>query len=295
MKQFSLAVLLGVAALFGVALESQASGFRRGGGCCESYAPCASAPCAAAPCAPAAPAPVKYETRKITVYKPVTKEKEVEVLVCKTITKPVEYKYTVCVPVTTVETRKITVCTPVSKQVEYMCTVMVPKTMEKKVMCTTYQCVTETIVEKVPVCKTVCVTCVDECGRCYTHRERVTEWVERPRCITKRIPIVTEKTVLVTVCEAVQQKAVKTVCEMIPSVKEIKVNVCTMVPETRVGTRLVCETVTEKVKRKVTFCEMVPFEETVQVPVCSPCATPCNDCGTTTSYRGGLFRRGCCH
>jgi hypothetical protein len=40
-------------------------------------------------------------------------------------------------------------------------------------------------------------------------------------------------------------------------------------------------------------------EETVRVPVCTPCATPCNDCGYghTVGHRGGFFRRssGCCN
>jgi hypothetical protein len=182
-----------------------------------------------------------------------------------------------------------------------MCTVMVPTTVEKKVQCTTYQCVNETIVEKVPVCRTVCVTSVDECGRCCTHRERVTEWVERTRCVVKRIPIVTEKTVVCTVCVPVQKKAMKTVCEIVRTEQEVMVNVCSFVQQPRVGTRLVCDTVTVKEKRKVQFCDTVVTEETVRVPVCAPCAAPCSDCGQGDcghhSRRGGFFRRGssCCN
>jgi hypothetical protein len=293
MNRFGLAALFAVVAVLGIALESQASGglFRRCGGCDG----CGPAPCATTECAPA---PVQYEERKVKVYKSVLKEKDVEVLVCKRVTREEKYTYTVCVPVTTQEKRKVTVCTPVSKQVECVYTVMVPKTVEKKVMCTTYQCVTENIVEKVPVCKTVCVTCVDECGRCHTHRERVTVWEERVRCCVKRIPIVTEKTVMVTVCEAVQQKGTRTVCEIVRTEQEITVKVCTFVHEKREGTRLVCDTVTEKVMRKVHFCETVVTEETVRVPVCAPCATPCSDCGDCgRGHRAGFFRRssGCCN
>jgi hypothetical protein len=292
MNRFGLAALFAVVAVLGIALESQASGglFRRCGGCDG----CGPAPCATAPCAPA---PIQYEERKVKVYKSVLKEKEVEVLVCKKVTREEKYNYTVCVPVTKQEKRKVTVCTPVSRQVEYVYTVMVPRTVEKKVMCTTYQCVNETIVEKVPVCKTVCVTSVDECGRCCTHRERVTVWEERTRCVVKRIPISTEKTVLVTVCDAVQQKGMKTVCEIVRTEQEVTVNVCSFVHEARVGTRMVCENVTVKEKRKVTYCDTVVTEETVRVPVCAPCATPCSDCGTSGHGHRGFFRRssGCCN
>ncbi len=283
MNRFSLAALFAVVAVLGIALESQASGglFRRCGGCDGCAAPCAE---------PCAPAPVQYEEKKVKVYKSVMKEKEVEVLVCKTVTTPEKYFYTVCVPVTKDEKRKVIVCTPVSKEVDCVYTCMVPKTIEKKVMCTTYQCVNETIVEKVPVCKTVCVTYVDECGRCCTKRERVTEWCERTRCVVKKIPIVTEKTVLCTICVPVQTPGKKTVCDIVRTEQVIDVKVCSFVPEKREGTRMVCSTVTEKVKRKVCYCETICTEETIRVPVCAPCAVPCSDCG----HRTGLFRR-CCN
>ncbi len=294
MNRFGLAALFAVVALLGIALDSQASGglFRRRGGC-EG---CGASPCAEAPCAAA---PIQYEVRKVKVYKQVMKEKEVEVLVCKQITREEKYNYTVCVPVTTQEKRKVTVCTPVSKEVDYVYTVMVPRTVEKKVQCTTYKCINETIVEKVPVCRTVCVTYVDDCGRCCTRQERVTEICERTRCVVRRIPIVTEKTVCVTVCDAVPTKGKKTVCDIVRTEQEIMVNVCKIVHEPHVGTRLVCDTVQVKEKRKVHFCDTIVTEETIRVPVCNPCATPCNDCGYSQScgHRGGFFRRssGCCN
>jgi hypothetical protein len=285
-------------ALMGLTQDSQANGgFRRCRGGCDTG--CASAPCAA-PCATVAPVPVpvQYEERKVKVYKQVMVEKEVEVLECKKFTREEKYNYTVCVPVTREEKRKVWECNYISKPVEYTYTVMVPKTVDKLVKCTTYQCVRETICEQVPVCKTVCVTCVDECGRCHTRRERVTVMEERTRCVVKRIPIVTEQMVKVTVCEAQLMKGVRTVCEAVRTEKEVMVKVCSYENRPMVGTRTVCEYKTEKVKRKVQVCELVATETIVRVPVCSTsCSTPCDDCGTSHHRRSGLFRRGggCCN
>ena len=197
MKKFLGTACLTIVALVGLAQVAEANGglFRRSSGCCDT--PCATTP-----------APVKYEERKVKVYKNVWKEKEVEVLECKRVTTPEEYTYMVSVPVWTDAKRKVTVCTPTSKEVDYTYTVMTPKTMEKKVQCTTYNCVTEMVKETVPVCRTVCVTCVDECGRCHTRRERVTCMEEVTRCVVKRIPVVTEQTVKYTVCEPVQHMSI---------------------------------------------------------------------------------------
>ena len=296
MKRLSVLALFAGVAFLGLAVESKANGlFRRHSGCDScAAAPCAAAPCAPAPCAPA-PAPVVWEDRKVTKYKSVIVEKEVEALVCKTATKEEKYTYTVCVPVTKQEKRKEIVCTPVSKEVDYTYTVLVPKTVTKEIMCTTYTCVTEMVKECVPVCKTVCVTCVDECGRCHTRRERVTVMEERTRCVTKRIPLTEKKLVNVTVCEPVQHKGKKTICEIVRSEREVLVNVCSYVNEKREGTRTVCFTVTEKVKRKVNVCQTVAYEETIKVAVggcAAPCST-CSDCGHERHrlFSGGLFRR----
>src|SRR5207344_3146275 len=105
-----------------------------------------------------------------------------------------------------------------------------------------------TIVEKVPVCKTVCVTCVDECGRCHTRRERVTVMEERTRCVVKRIPIVEERTVNVTICEAVVQKGKRTVCDMVRTQKEVMVKVCSFEHQKREGSFLIGSATTEKVQ-----------------------------------------------
>ena len=287
MKQLMATAFLATVALFGLTADTEANcggKFRRCKGGCESAC--------AQPCAPVATVAVepKFEDRKVKVYKQVMKEKEVDVLVCKQVMKDVPYTYTVCTQVMKAEKRMVAVCTPTMKEVDYSYTVMVPKTTEKMVKCVRYECVRENIVECVPVCKTVCVTCVDECGRCHTRRERVTVMEERTRCVTKRIAVEEERKVLVCTYDSVVKQGKKTVCEYVHSQKEVTVNVCSYVNEPRQGVRKVCETVTEKVKHKVQYCETVVEETTVRVQVGgAACATPCNDC---TSTRGGLFRRG---
>jgi hypothetical protein len=277
MKHLFAAAVLATVAFFGLVQSSQAHGglFRSCGGCDSGCAPCV-------------PVEVKYEERKVTCYKQVMKEKEIEVLQCKRVMTPEKYFYTVCVPVTKEEKRKVIVCTPVMKEVEYTCTVMVPKTIEKKVMCTTYTCEKVMIVEKVPVCKLTCVTCVDECGRCHRHLERVTCIEERTRCVIKKTPVYTEQIVKCVICEPVLTKAKKMVCEIVRTEKEEIVKVCSFIHEKKEGTRMVCSTVTEKVKTKVSYCEMVPYETTVKVAICPPAA--CSDCGY---HRVSFFRRGC--
>jgi hypothetical protein len=281
MNRLYVAALLATVAILGLTAQSQAGGlFRRCGGC------------EAAPCAPCAPVEVKYEERKVIQYKTKFVEKEIEVLECKRFLREEKYTYTVCVAVTTPTPRKEIVCTPKYTEVDCTYTVMVPKTELKEVMCTTYTCERVMVTEKVPVCKTVCVTCVDECGRCFTRRERVTVIEEVTRCVVKRTPVVTKQMVSVTTCYPELRKGKKTVCEMVRSERDVIVNVCSYVPQKREGVRTVCEYKTEKVMRKVQVCETYPVEVTVRVPVCSTsCSSPCNDCGHT---RGGLFRRGSC-
>lgn len=286
MKHLFATAALALVAFFGLTQDSQANGglFRRcRGGCdtgCETVVACT-------------PAPVQYEDRKVTRYKQVVKEKEVDVLECKRINREEKYTYTVCVPVTREEKRKVIECTPVHKEVDYVYTVMVPKTIQKKVQCTTYQCIRENIVEKVPVCRTVCVNYVDECGRCCVRRERVTCIEEVTRCVVKRVPIVTEQVVNVVICEPEQRKGKKTICEIVRTEKEVAVQVCSYEHQKREGVRTVCELVTEKVKRKVQYCELVAYEEVVRVAI-TPCAPACNDCAPT-HHRVGFFRRGCCN
>jgi len=303
MKQFLGTACLTIVALIGLAQITEAKGlFRRSSGCGST--PCA-APCEA-PCAAPAPAPIQYEERKITVYKNVMVEREIEVLECRRVMSEEKYTFMVSVPVWNEAKRLVTYCTPVSKQVEYTYTVLVPKTMQKKVNVTTYNCVTETVVEKVPFCRTICVQAVDECGRCYMQRQTVTETRDVTRCIVKRIPVVTEQMVNYTVCEPVTHKGMRTVCEIVRNTREETYKVCSYTQEKREGVRTVCNVVTEKVKRKVQVCERVASEQVIRVAIAQPCAAPC----ATTSYSncgghrggmfngGGLFRRGgggCCN
>jgi hypothetical protein len=129
----------------------------------------------------------------------------------------------------------------------------------------------------------------------------VTEWVERTRCVVRRVPVYTEKTIMVTVCDRVETKGKKMVCDIVRNEREVLVDVCTIQHQKKEGVRTVCDVVTAKVKRKVQVCENVWTEETVRVPVCAPttCNSGCNDCyqGGHGHSRGGFFRRGggCCN
>jgi hypothetical protein len=223
------------------------------------------------------------------------KEREIEVLECRRVNREEKYNYTVCVPVEKMEKRKVIVCTPVQREVDVVYTVMVPKCVEKKVQCTTFRCERVMITEKVPVCRTVCVTYVDDCGRCCTKRQTITEMVDRQRCVVNRIPVVTERVIQVTICEAIQQKGKKMICEIQRNETEQMVKVCVMERKEMQGVRMVCDTVTEKVKRKVQYCEMQPYEETIKVQVGGFCNAPVNNC--CQSSRTSFFRRGggCCN
>lgn len=241
MKRMFVFAVLATVAVLGVALDAQASGcgnggglFRRHRGGCGDCGGCATTACAAP-----APAPVQYVEQKVTRYKQVMVEKEITEVVCKRVTREEKYTYTV----------------------------MVSKCVPQTVKQTTYKCVTENVNVVVPVRKVVCVTCTDECGRCYTQRQCITENVNCVRTVVKRVPVVQDVVVNTVVCEA----------------------------QKREGTRLVCEIVRENVKRKVQVCQLQPYTETIRVAVCN---TTCNSCDSGCGHhghghRGGLFRRGC--
>jgi len=296
LKRLSVHGLLALVALLGIVVESQAKGglFRRSSGCggCE-------APCAAAPVMPVAQVAPQFEDRKVTAYKYVTVEKEIDVVVCRTVMKDVPYTFTVCVPVTKQETRKQTYYQTVQKEVEYKYTVLVPRTVQRTVKQTTYRCETEQIVEKVPVCRTIRVSCVDECGRCYTRCERVTVMEDRTRCVVKRIPVVQDVVINEVVCDRVEKVGKRIVCDVVPQVRDVVVNVCTMTYEKREGVRKVCEVVRENAKQKVQVCQQVAYETTVRVQIGGGECAPTCDVGYGGGHggrRGGLSRRGgCCH
>jgi len=307
----SVLTMVAIAALAGVALlpaTSEAFG-RRKASCCEiappcGGSPCGASPCAAAPCAPVAapaPAPVQYREVQVTKYRQEMVAKDVVELICKTITKQVPYTYNVCTPVVTPTKKLVNVCKTVTKEVPTTYTVMVPRTVQEKVMCTTYQCVTDVVTKQVPVCHTVRVPSVDACGNCTYVCQRVTEMQTVSCNVVRRVPVQTERLVNRTVCEAVQQKGTRLVCEVVTVQQEVTVNVCSYKTEVMTGKRLVCEVVTEKVLRKVQVCQVTPYTETVRVPVAVPCATTsCNEgCGQAacgeTACGGGHARRGLFH
>jgi len=303
MKHLFAAALLAVTAILGITQDSQAGGlFRRNRGGDGCAAPCDQ------PCAQVAPAPVveaRWEERKVTRYKPVMVEREIDVVECKRVAREEKYAFTVSVPVERMEKRKISVATPVQKEVEFVYTVMVPRVVEKKVQVCNYRIDRQMVTEKVPVCRTVCVNYVDECGRCCVRREQVTDMVERTRCVVTRVPVMEERVVQTTVCEAVQQKGKKMICEIVRSEREEMVKVCSFEQQKREGVRTIYDVVTEKVKRKIQVCEMQSYEEVVRVQVggCAPVYQ--NDCygggsgGGHHGGRGGFFRRGggggCCN
>ena len=332
---------VGLAAL--LPSTSSASGWlRRGCGGCES-----------APCAPAAaPAPVQYETRMVTRYKPVMKERIVEDVVSRMVPRDEKYTYTcmvpvhsqekrtvtcyemvrrevdqkitVMVPTTVKEKRKVIECDRITKQVEYKYYEMVPRQVKEKVKQTVYDRRVKEVEETVPVCRVVRHQHVDECGRCYTTCERVTEMQKVKHCVVECVPTVREVEVCRTVCDRVERVGKRTVCEYIPREREIEVcairceaqerivkrciveavpqkrevlvNVCHYKAEKRDGVRRVYDCVRENVKRKVQYCEMVPYQEEIRVPVCptSACNDSCGDHGRRRLFAGLFNRGGCC-
>jgi hypothetical protein len=293
----SVLTMLAIAALAGIALlpgTSEAFG-RRKASCCEIAPPCCAAPCA--PVVAAKPAPVEYRDVKVTKYKQEMVTKDVVELVCKTVMKEVPYKYTVCTPVITPTKKLVNVCKTVTKEVPGTYTIMVPRTVQEKVTCMTYQCTTEVVTKQMPVCRTVCVPCVDACGNCTYVRRSVTEMQTVTCNVVKRVPVTKEMIVNKTICEPVQKTGTRTVCEVVTVQQEVTVNVCTYKTEVKEAKRLVCEVVTEKVARKVQVCQMTPYTETVRVPVAAPCATTscCEPACGGRAHRS-LFRRGgCCN
>lgn len=290
-----LAAVLGVSA---VTASTALALPRLRGGCSPCSTSCAT------PCAQN----VQYVDKKVTAYKSVWKEKEVECTVMKPVTKWIEEK----VPCTVMERRveKKTIkenyneCVTVQEPCTY--TVMEQKIEAKKQIVTSYKCVTKQVQECVPVCRRVRVCCVDPCTGCgrmvWT---TVTENVTRCRNVVERIPVQTEVTCNVVTCVPVQKQGTRNVVKMVPKTRDVVCEVVTCVPVQKVNVvrRCVTECVAEKVKQKVSYCEVVPYETTVKVAVCTPCPTPCPAPCTTACAppcpRTGLFaklfqRKNCC-
>ncbi|MCI0680564.1 MAG: hypothetical protein L0Y71_00550 [Gemmataceae bacterium] len=274
-----LVAILGLTAL-APSTASAFGGLRRSCGGCEVVA------CAPAP-APA-PVEVKYEERTVTRYRPVTKEKEVTCFVNKMV--PREVKCTVMVPYTIKEKRTVTVCVPVFHDVECKYTERVPRVVKEKITRTLTERRVHPYEDLVPVCRVVCTPCVDECGRCTTKCERITEMRKVTRHKIECVPVVREFEVSRVEWDCVEKVGVRKVCEMRREQREIEVSLVRCRPEE--VTRTVYDCVPEKVTRKVTYCEMEPYQEVIRVPVCPP-TTECCGSGCGGRMFGGLFRRGC--
>lgn len=273
--------MLSLAAL----LPSTASAF---GGLRRSCGGCEVAACA--PAAAPAPVEVKYEERTVTRYRPVTKEKEVTCVVNRMV--PREVVRTVMVPYSVKEKRVVTVCVPVWREVEHRYTEMIPRIVKEVVKQTVIDRRVREIEDTVPVCRLVCKPCVDECGRCCTKCERVTEMVTLKRRVVDCIPVVRDVEVCRTVCDRVERVGMRKVCDMHREQREVEVCVVRCRPEERVCKVYDC--VPETVTRMVRYCEMVPYQEVIRVPVC-PTSDCCESgCGHRRVF-GGLLSRGGCH
>lgn len=216
----------------------------------------------------AKPCEVTWEERKVTCYKNVTKEKEIEVTVCK--------------PVYTNEVRKKT------------CTVCTPVWTEEKRTCTVYKRVAKEVEKEVTRCVRVAVTCCDPCtGRSRTRCEKqlVTEKVkctvyecvpEKKEytvkvCSYKKEEKTTECTVRVCKMEQVKEKRKVQYCERVPY--ETTVKVCVRKP----------------VECKPVACK--PACEKVCKPACEKtCKKDCCEkkCGRGLNLGGRLASRNTC-
>ena len=270
LRLFVFLATLGLVALLPSA--SSASGWlRRCGGCCDS-APCTTT-CAVEP---------RYEDRVVTCYKPVTRQKEIDVCVTKMV--PREVKRIVMVPYTVTEKRTVLECVPTWRDVECKYVEMVPHVVKDRVKQTCIERRTREVEEVVPVCRVVCKPCVDECGRCYNRCERVTENVKVKRCVVDCVPVTREVEVCRTVCERVERTGMRRVCEYVH--RERVVDVCRVQCRPEERTCTVWDCVPTTVKRTVCYCEMVPYETTIRVCVTPACDTGCDHgCGHGCGHR----------
>ena len=336
-RSLKISLLVAVSGLWTLLpVVSSASGGRRG---------CGDSNCTS--CVAEAP---RYEDRVVTRYKCVTKERVVDEVVSRMVPHEEKYTYTVMVPVPTQEKRTVTHYTPqrrevdvkythmvpstvkevrrmahfvpVTKVVDYTYFVSIPHTHKKIVKQTVYECQTRTVEDTVPVCRLVRREHVDECGRCYTTCERVTEMQKVTRCVVDRVPVTRdvetcettytreERKGQKTVCDVERRErdvevcvvrytpeeriCKRTICEYVPHQREILVNVCHYRSEERTGVRTVYTCVKDTVKRTVAYTEMVPYQETIRVAVGGGCHTSSDCCdGGRRRLFGGLFHRNC--
>lgn len=285
---------LGIAVLFAAGVAADAA---------DSAAPCPSAP--------------QFVEKKVTAYRCVRKEKEVEVTVNEMVPRQVEVKYTCyemktepvkqrvvsyeCYPVEkefkvtcmemrmVEEKRKVCEYERVMKEVEHKYTEMVPeyKPVKKKVV--TWKCDTTMVEEVVPVCRKVLVRCEpDPCAGCLARclpnfkTETVTEYKKVCRPVVTRTPIEHEVECMERTFRPVERTCKRMVCELKPHEKEIVVNVCKPFPVEKTIKRCVIER-REKVEDViVNVCKPVPVEKTCMRTVydCKPTKKMVKQCWT---------------
>jgi hypothetical protein len=271
---------LAVAALFVAGNAADASWFQRD---------CGPTTVSSAPCPP------QFVEKKVTAYRCVMKEKEVEVTVNELVPRQVEVKYTAyelktepvkqkvvryeCFPVEkefkvtcmemrmVEEKRKVCEYDRVMKEVEYKYMEMVYGEKKEKKKVVTWKCDSKVVEEIVPVCRKVLVRCEpDPCAGCLAScfpRYKVETVVENRkvcRTVVTRTPVEQEVECVVRTCTPVERIGKRMVCELKPREKEIIVNVCKPFPVVKIDKRCVLER-REKIEEViVNVCKRVPVE-----------------------------------
>ena len=268
-------------------------------------------------CAPAcAPAP-QYVEQKVTAYRCVVREREVEVTVNRLVPREVEYKYVVntmvnepvkrmvtryeCVPVertfkTTVmemvnvpEKRKVTEYVRAEREVEYKYIENVYNDVKEKKTITTYKCESHVVEECVPVCRKCLVRCPPDpcaCGlaACLPRYQWVTVVDQKKVCrtVVTKTPVVQEVECVTRVCKPVERTGKRTICELTPVEREVTVNVCKCVPVERTSKCTVLERRAINEEVTVNVCKCVPVEHTGKKTVydCVPTKTKVKQCYT---------------
>lgn len=259
----------------------------------------------AAPCVtPSAP---QFVEKRVTAYRCVNKEKEVEVIVNTMVPRQVEVKYTAyemksepvrqrvvryeCFPVekefrTTCmemrmveERRMIREYDKVMREVEYKYMEMVRGTTVVRKKVVNWKCDSHVVEEVVPVCRNVLVRCdADPCGGCFSaclprfKVETVTEQRRVCRTVVTRTPIETEIECVVPTCTPVERTCKRMVCELKPRDREVVVNVCKPFPVEKIVRRCVMERRERIEECIVNVCKLVPVERTCMKTVfdCKP-------------------------
>jgi hypothetical protein len=272
---------LAVAALFAAGASADACWGKRN--CCAPTVACA------------APAPVQFVEKKVTAYRCVNREKDVEVTVNTMVPRQVEVKYTAyemksepvkqkvvryelvpvekefkttCMEMRMVdEKRRVCEYEKVMREVEYKYMEMIrgQTTVKKKVV--TWKCDSKVVEEVVPVCHKILVRCEpDPCAGCFAacfprfKCETVIENRKVCRTVVIRTPIETEVECIVPTCTPVERTGKRMVCELKPHEREITVRVCRAFPVDKIVKRCVTERREHVDECIVNVCKLVPVE-----------------------------------